>query len=81
LTPDHNTINNFRKDNAKALREVFNATVTIAKNFDLIGGKLLAGDSTKFRAQNSNSDPIIFPFDRIIELVKALYFKLISSLK
>lgn len=56
LTPDHNTINNFRKDNAKAIREVFKATVAMAKNFDLIGGELLAGDSTKFRAQNSKKN-------------------------
>ena len=56
LTPDHNTINNFRKDNSKAIRKVFNATVEIAKNFDLIGGKLLAGDSTKFRSQNSKKN-------------------------
>jgi transposase len=56
LSPDHNTINNFRKDNTKAIKKVFHATVTIAKNFDLIGGKLLAGDSTKFRAQNSKKN-------------------------
>jgi len=56
LAPDHNTINNFRKDNSKAIRKIFNATVAIAKNFDLIGGKLLAGDSTKFRAQNSKKN-------------------------
>lgn len=53
LIPDHNTIANFRKDNPKAIKEVFRATVTLAKNFDLIGGKLLAGDGTKLRAQNS----------------------------
>lgn len=53
LAPDHNTIANFRKDNSKAIRKIFQATVTLAKNFDLIGAKLLAGDSTKLRAQNS----------------------------
>jgi len=53
LVPDHNTIANFRKNNPKAIRKVFHATVTLAKNFNLIGGKLLAGDSTKLRAQNS----------------------------
>jgi transposase len=53
LAPDHNTISNFRRDNKKAIKEVFRATVNIAKNFDLIGGKLIAGDSTKIRAQNS----------------------------
>lgn len=53
LVPDHNTIANFRKDNFKAIQKVFRATVQLAKHFDLIGGKLIAGDSTKMRAQNS----------------------------
>lgn len=56
LTPDHNTISNFRKDNAKAIKKVFFATVTIARNFGLIGATLIAGDSTKFRAQNSKKN-------------------------
>ena len=56
LKPDHNTISNFRRDNPKALKKVFRATVQIAKHFDLIGGKLIAGDSTKLRAQNSKKN-------------------------
>jgi transposase len=56
LAPDHNTISNFRKDNEKAIRQVFRHTVSIAKNFNLIGGKLIAGDSTKLRAQNSKKN-------------------------
>ena len=56
LSPDHNTINNFRKDNPKAIKKVFRKTVEIARNFDLIGGLLLAGDSTKLRAQNSKKN-------------------------
>jgi len=56
LTPDHNTISNFRKDNAEGIRKVFAATVSIAKYFNLIGGKLIAGDSTKLRAQNSKKN-------------------------
>jgi transposase len=56
LKPDHNTISNFRQDNEKAIRKVFRATVQIAKHFDLIGGKLIAGDSTKLRAQNSKKN-------------------------
>ncbi len=56
LKPDHNTISNFRRDNEKAIRKVFRATVEIAKHFDLIGGKLIAGDSTKLRAQNSKKN-------------------------
>lgn len=56
LKPDHNTISNFRRDNPKAIKKVFRATVQIAKHFELIGGKLIAGDSTKLRAQNSKKN-------------------------
>lgn len=56
LIPDHNTISNFRKDNPVAIKKVFRATVNIAKNLDLIGGILLAGDGTKLRAQNSKKN-------------------------
>jgi transposase len=56
LHPDHNTIANFRRDNPKAIKKVFRETVRIAKYFNLIGGKLIAGDSSKFRAQNSKKN-------------------------
>jgi len=56
LQPDHNTISNFRKDNSKAIKNVFRGTVKIAKHFNLIGGTLIAGDSTKLRAQNSKKN-------------------------
>jgi len=56
LKPDHNTISNFRRDNPKAIKRVFRTTVQIARHFDLIGGKLIAGDSTKLRAQNSKKN-------------------------
>jgi len=58
LRPDHNTISNFRRDNSKAIKKVFRATVEIARHFNLIGGKLIAGDSTKLRAQNSKKTTI-----------------------
>ena len=56
LVPDHNTISNFRRDNEKAIRKVFRATVKMAAHFELIGGTLIAGDSTKLRAQNSKKN-------------------------
>jgi hypothetical protein len=56
LSPDHNTISNFRKNNPKAIKKVFRETVQLAKNFNLIGGALIAGDSTKLRAQNSKKN-------------------------
>ena len=56
LRPDHNTISNFRRDNPQAIKKVFRTTVQIARHFDLIGGKLIAGDSTKLRSQNSKKN-------------------------
>jgi len=56
LQPDHNTISNFRRDNPEPIRKVFNITVQTGKYFKLIGGKLLAGDGTKLRAQNSKKN-------------------------
>jgi transposase len=56
LRPDHNTISNFRRDNPKAIKKVFRETVKVARHFNLIGGTLIAGDSTKLRAQNSKKN-------------------------
>ncbi len=56
LQPDHNTISNFRRDNPKAIKKVSRETVKVAKHFNLIGGTLIAGDSTKLRAQNSKKN-------------------------
>jgi transposase len=56
LHPDHNTISNFRRDNPRAIKKVFMETVKIANYFNLIGATLIAGDSTKFRAQNSKKN-------------------------
>ncbi len=56
LQPDHNTISNFRRDNPKGIGWVFQETVKLAAHFDLIGADLIAGDSTKLRAQNSKKN-------------------------
>lgn len=56
LASDHNTISNFRRDNPSAIRKVFQVTVKMARHFGLIGGKLLAGDGTRLRAQNSKKN-------------------------
>ena len=56
LSPDHGTISSFRRDNEKAIRHVFKDTVKLAQHFELIGGALVAGDSTKLRAQNSKKN-------------------------
>jgi len=56
LKPDHNTISRFRKGNHRAIKRAFRATVDMARNHDLIGAVLIAGDSTKLRAQNSKKN-------------------------
>lgn len=56
LKPDHNTISNFRRDNPEAIKKVFRQTVQVASQFKLIGRTLIAGDSTKLRAQNSKKN-------------------------
>ena len=56
LIPDHNTIANFRKDNSKAIKAVFRKMVIMCKRLDLIGGKVIATDGTKLRAQNSKKN-------------------------
>ena len=56
LVPDHNTIANFRRDNPKAIKLVFRKIVTLCKRLDLIGGKVIATDGTKLRAQNSKKN-------------------------
>lgn len=53
LTPDFRTIADFRKDNAKALRNVFRAFVKICLKLNLYQKELLAIDGSKFRAVNS----------------------------
>jgi transposase len=56
LTPDDKTISNFRKDNSKALREVFRAFNRMCRKLDLFGGELAATDGSKFRADNSRKN-------------------------
>lgn len=53
LTPDFRTISDFRKDNAKALRNVFSAFVKLCLKLKLYQKELLAIDGSKFRAVNS----------------------------
>ena len=53
LTPDDRTICNFRKDNAKILKETFRVFSRMNNELDLYSGKLIATDSVKVRANNS----------------------------
>lgn len=56
LQPDDKTICNFRKDNAKALRETFRVFTKLCQGLGLYGGELAAVDGTKVRANNSRKN-------------------------
>jgi len=56
LTPDFRTIADFRKDNAKALRNVFHAFVKLCMKLGLYQKELFAVDGSKFRAVNSKDN-------------------------
>jgi len=53
LRPDFKTIADFRKENTKALKKIFQEFFVICKKLELFGGELLAVDGSKFRASNS----------------------------
>lgn len=56
LKPDFRTIADFRKDNAKALKNVFRAFVKLCMKLGLYQKELLAVDGTKIRAVNSKDN-------------------------
>jgi transposase len=53
LRPKYKTIADFRKNNAKAFRDVFRKFVLLLKEWDLVEGTTVAIDSFKIRASNS----------------------------
>jgi transposase len=53
LRPDFKTIADFRKDNAKAFKQVFREFTLLCRKLDLFGGELIAIDGSKFKAVNS----------------------------
>jgi transposase len=53
LTPDHKTIANFRKDNARVLPTVFREFTRVCRELNLYGRELVGVDGSKFRAVNS----------------------------
>lgn len=55
LTPSYKTIADFRKENPKALKQVFKEFVLLCKNIDLIEGKLVALDGAFLRANASKN--------------------------
>lgn len=53
IEPGFRTISAFRKDNIKALKNVFRQFTMLCKRMGLMGGELIAIDGSKFRAVNS----------------------------
>ena len=53
LTPNYHSICDFRKNNPKALRQLFKLFVSFLRSEELIAGELIAIDGTKVRANNS----------------------------
>lgn len=53
LKPDDKTISTFRKDNRKAIAEVFKQFSMICNELGLYGKEIIAIDGSKFRANNS----------------------------
>ena len=56
LVPDFRTIADFRKDNAKAIKNVFKAFVKLCIKLNLYERELIAIDGSKFRAQNNKDN-------------------------
>jgi len=59
LTPSYHTISDFRKNNPKALKQVFKEFVILCKNINLIDGKLTAVDGAYLRANASKNQLIM----------------------
>jgi len=53
LTPDFRTIADFRKDNARALKNIFKAFVKLCLEMNLYAKELIAIDGSKFKAVNA----------------------------
>jgi len=56
LSPDHKTIADFRKNNPKALKNVFKDFVRLCMQLDLYGRELASIDGSKFKAVNSKDN-------------------------
>lgn len=81
LTPDFRTIADFRKDNSKAIRNVFVQFTRLCISLNLYSREILAIDGSKFRAFNGNkrmyNDEIL---QKKIERIEAKLNEYLSSL-
>ena len=58
LAPDFKTISDFRKDNGEAVRGACRAFIQFCRQSDLLTGRLVAIDGSKFKAAASNDSVI-----------------------
>ena len=71
LTPDYKTIAEFRKNNVRAFQKLFREFVKLCKSWELIGGKNIAFDGSKFKA--SNNKKLNFSRKKIDDRLARLY--------
>lgn len=69
LKPSYHTIADFRKENPKALKQVFKEFVLLCKNIDLIGDGLKAVDGAFLRA-NASKNQLITKNTLVKDIVK-----------
>ena len=74
LHPDFKTIADFRKDNAKAFKHVFQTFVLLCKEWGLFGQELVAVDGSKFKAVNNKRRN--FTQAKLDEMLKAIDAKI-----
>ena len=70
ITPDFETIADFRKVNGKAIRKAYREFTVLCKKLDLFGAELVAIDGSKFLAVNSRERS--FTKDRLRQTITAL---------
>ena len=70
LRPDHKTIANFRRENPKALKQVFVAFVKLCVKLGLYGKELAGIDGSKFKAVNSKGRN--FTGEKLKKLIKRI---------
>lgn len=56
LTPDYKTISEFRRMNIRPMQKLFHKFVSPCKEWDMIGGELIAIDGTKIKASNNKKN-------------------------
>jgi transposase len=84
LRPDFKTIADFRKDNPKALKNVFKDFVLFCHKMGLISMRMLAVDGTKLRAQNGLGEVYrrekLEEIERVVEQGLERYFEEMEEL-